>query len=522
MTEFIVNTFETRLDLSKESETFLDEYSRLFNSVKHKYYALTKKEKLNITQRKSFLSAMGTPFAYRVFRGIEQTIKGQERSQLSNRKNYIAQHENKLDTLSKQIKKIENRKSQGKSNKRELSVLIKKQERKIRLINKIERLKKDKDSHICFGTSKLLKQRHECKTPEEIEEWENDWKSKRNSEFFLVGSHDENCGNSQCQMTLKDDGYSIFLRTPYALEDKFGHHIELKNITFNYGDDYIRQSVLLSQLSKGKKSDTKGVPLSYRFKKDDKGWKVFVNVRIPKINIITTKKKGVLGVDINADHLAVAEVDGKGNFLNKWTFNLPLRTKTQDQREALIGDAVKEIIKIAIAKKKTIVIENLDFSKKKRDLHKENPRYARMLSALSYQKITQLFEVNCHRSGIELIKINPAYTSMLGKIKYKEQYGLSTHHSAAMVIARRGMNIWDKTPKELLQVKKDQCLPLIPPARMGLSAMAGYHKFFTWYGRFRTIDGVMRFGKAESLLKAKHTLRTSMSGATLPLATPAL
>ena len=152
----------------------------------------------------------------------------------------------------------------------------------------------------------------------------------------------------------------------------------------------------------------------------------------------------------------------------------------------------------------------------------ENPRYARMLSALAYRKITQLLYVNCHKKGIELIKINPAYTSQLGKIKYEKRYGLSTHHSAAMVIARRGMGIWDKPIKKLYQVKNDQCISLVPPVRIGLSAMADYRKFFTWFGRFRTIDGVMRFGEATALLKAKHLLHTSMDGATLPSSTPAL
>jgi hypothetical protein len=41
-------------------------------------------------------------------------------------------------------------------------------------------------------------------------------------------------------------------------------------------------------------------------------------------------------------------------------------------------------------------------------------------------------------------KVNPAYTSVIGKVKYKEMYGVTTHEAAAFVIARRGLGFNEK------------------------------------------------------------------------------
>jgi hypothetical protein len=44
------------------------------------------------------------------------------------------------------------------------------------------------------------------------------------------------------------------------------------------------------------------------------------------------------------------------------------------------------------------------------------------------------------REGVLLRKINPAYTSQAGRLKYMVGYCLTVHHAAALVIRRQGMN----------------------------------------------------------------------------------
>ena len=136
----------------------------------------------------------------------------------------------------------------------------------------------------------------------------------------------------------------------------------------------------------------------------------------------------------------------------------------------IIGNAIKECTDLAEQFGVPIVIEDLDFSKKKRALDKTFPEQTRILSALSYNKIKQGFVSRCARQGIELIKVNPAYTSQLGGIKYEQRFGLSRHHSAAMVIARRGMGFKESTPKRILKVSNGSIFLLHPQELMNVRA----------------------------------------------------
>ena len=50
---------------------------------------------------------------------------------------------------------------------------------------------------------------------------------------------------------------------------------------------------------------------------------------------------------------------------------------------------------------------------------------------------------------MHLYKVNPAYTSIIGKYKYSDAKKLNIHVSASYVIARRSMGLKDKVPKKL-------------------------------------------------------------------------
>ena len=41
------------------------------------------------------------------------------------------------------------------------------------------------------------------------------------------------------------------------------------------------------------------------------------------------------------------------------------------------------------------------------------------------------------KMGVKAHKINPAYTSLLGKLLHSKRYGLSVHEAAAYTIARK-------------------------------------------------------------------------------------
>jgi hypothetical protein len=73
----------------------------------------------------------------------------------------------------------------------------------------------------------------------------------------------------------------------------------------------------------------------------------------------------------------------------------------------------------------------------------------KMLSNLSTALFRTTLESRCQRFGVKLIKVNPAFTSVIGMIKFMAKYGLNSCTSAAMTIARRAMKCSEKIPPSL-------------------------------------------------------------------------
>jgi len=59
------------------------------------------------------------------------------------------------------------------------------------------------------------------------------------------------------------------------------------------------------------------------------------------------------------------------------------------------------------------------------------------------------------RNGIQVIKVNPAYTSIIGKLKYAPLYNIDKDTAGAYVIARRGLGFKERMPKNYKQLLKD-------------------------------------------------------------------
>jgi hypothetical protein len=57
--------------------------------------------------------------------------------------------------------------------------------------------------------------------------------------------------------------------------------------------------------------------------------------------------------------------------------------------------------------------------------------------------------------GIEIRKVNPAYTSVIGKLKYTPQFNIDKDIAAAFVIARRGLGFKEKLPKNYKELLND-------------------------------------------------------------------
>ncbi|MBC7472676.1 MAG: IS200/IS605 family element transposase accessory protein TnpB, partial [Candidatus Sericytochromatia bacterium] len=318
-------------------------------------------------------------------------------------------------------------------------------------LNRLQLIQSTGNPQLCFGSNKLFKQQFEIDknlvnpkyknlTPfKTFASWKQSWLESRNKSFFLVGSSDEACGNQNCQIKhIINNLYEIKLNINPKENKLNNRYIKFKIYLHNDKNNTLNNAISLKQA------------ISFRFNKVNKvdGYKISISLDKTKqqTKMISNKSLGTIGVDINADHLAVAQTDRFGNLLEVFNLPLDLKNKTTEQSKALIGDAVKELTDYALQVNKPVVIENLDFSNKKKELKNSfNKKYNQMLSSFAYSKIIELIKSRCFDKGLEVIEVNPAYTSKIGKFKYQDLYKLTTHQAAALVIARRGLLSYSKT-----------------------------------------------------------------------------
>ena len=302
---------------------------------------------------------------------------------------------------------------------------------------------------LCFGSRRLWRKQHALGANgySDHGEWLRDWQPARSDEFFVLGSRDETAGCQLCVATVDDDGsLTLRLRVP---DCPGGRAWQVPGHPRVSGFKYGREQVLAALKSNAEYAAFRrqhgeqavrhsglGQAISYRFKRDGKGWRIFVTTDMMDVPVVTDQRRGAIGVDLNADHLAVSETYGDGNWLKSGRVPLVTYGKSQRQAEALIGDAVAGIVAYARDAGKPIVIEKLDFRQKRSGLEGESRKYSLMLSSFSYGKVKACFLSRGIRQGVEVYQVNPAYSSVIGRVKFMERYGLSVHQAAALALAR--------------------------------------------------------------------------------------
>ena len=145
-------------------------------------------------------------------------------------------------------------------------------------------------------------------------------------------------------------------------------------------------------------------------------------------------RPGAIGLDINPDGVAVVATDGHGNLLNhRYEKAQRLPFARAGKRDHDIGHLAASIVDQAAEIGKAIVLEDLKFRSKP-----GGRKFNRMRHNFVYRKLTEAVERRAEKCGLPVFKVNPAFTSILGLLKYAGPYSLNRHTAAALVIARRG------------------------------------------------------------------------------------
>lgn len=319
---------------------------------------------------------------------------------------------------------------------------------------------------IVFGGADLLRRRERVHPNDAagLAAWREEWEERRGSQFLLVGSRDETAGCQSCVAVMSPTGgLTLRVRLPHAIEPRWGKRavIELPEIP-----EFGRAEMAAALSAHARKDEAARTALTWRFVRDPRwgrqkrlsAWRAMVTLTVPVPETrpalltpfrgkraaeaagVTGLFRGAIGVDVNADHLAVGVVDRCGNPVRAecCALPLPLRGRSTAQRDAVIGDGAAALVATARRLGLPLVMESLDFDQKKREMESgRGEARNRALSSLAYAKTQSVIRRAAARAGVEVAEVNPAWTSLIGRTNYARRYGLSGHVAAAVAIARR-------------------------------------------------------------------------------------
>ena len=300
-------------------------------------------------------------------------------------------------------------------------------------IENLERQLNERKPDICMGTKKLA--RNDIKI----------FKQHRDSQINYIGRACEKQGNMNFQMQYVKKGnfFAMKIRRDFGKwkDDRSPERFAYGKCHFKYGG---------SQLRNAMRNNASPVTVSVIRRNDRYYLFVTVTISYESSAIVTRKEYGVIGIDFNKGFVNVCETDEKGNIVSiekmKYPFGKAGITNVG------LANVISKVSKKAIETGKSIAAEDLSFEKKKRKAKKavtptEKERM-RILHSLPYSRYSQILENITFNRRIELIKVNPAYTSRTAEQKFCSQMKLNIHNGAAYVIARKGMGIKDKFLKK--------------------------------------------------------------------------
>jgi IS605 OrfB family transposase len=260
------------------------------------------------------------------------------------------------------------------------------------------------------GGKRLLNKRHNLDAAGLTEvQWRQEWEATR---WFLSadGESGKRCGNETIRVTL--DG-EVSLRLPAPLTHlanaPHGRYVLTGRVTFGHRGDEWRDRLEANRAVAYRIHHNPGKNRWYL----DASWQRKDTTVVP---LETLRAGEVIGVDMNADHLAAWRLDTHGNPTGKpRTFAYDL-TGTATRRDAQVRHALTRLLHWAKQSQVlAIAVEDLDFTDSKtREQHGRRKRFRQLVSGMPTSRLRTRLLAMTAEAGIAVIAVDPAYTSRWG------------------------------------------------------------------------------------------------------------
>lgn len=284
------------------------------------------------------------------------------------------------------------------------------------------------------------------------------WRSLRTDQFISRGARNRD-GNPHCRLTTgPDKALRLSIRVPEGLRQQKGRQTTYARwLTFDIsyslhiGRDYgrlLRAAAADGQAKKGQYTVRllRLAPARYR---------AYVTLEEPVAHREYQASEplpewctSVGGVDLNLDHLAATVVDRQGQFRTWRALEYPnLGELPRAKSHWRIGNIAQETTDwLEALGVQALVIEDLDIDRAAGSAASLNRRTI----PFCYRQLIEALVRAALRRGMVVKRINPAYTSWIGRLKYSRPHGISVHGAASYVIARRGLGLQERLPKDLV------------------------------------------------------------------------
>ena len=312
------------------------------------------------------------------------------------------------------------------------------EESKKRKQKKLSNKKKNPPRKIVFGSKKFYKKKDTLQTEEEKQKWKEEFFRKRHSSISLSGRH-----------TSKDCNFLVRRSRTQEEKEKYGESALI--ITCMDNRQVILKDFKLSShnedwLNMLSASPDKRRPICYNFtlKTDSKG-RMYI---IPSVTIVLENNlcnnffnDGCVSIDLNYDHVAITDIDQDGNRLSGEIIKFNPEYKSHGQIQDEIGRVMSIVGKYCEDRCKPLVMEDINTTISKHGMKYNAPKGNKHASLFAYRLMTSCLENQSYKRGFGIIKINPSYTSQIGKLLYMRKLGLSIHSCASYVIGLKGMEL---------------------------------------------------------------------------------
>lgn len=288
-----------------------------------------------------------------------------------------------------------------------------------------------------------------------IETWKQKFFNKRHASMSLPGRHtSKNCNFLVRRASAAD----------FATRKELDGHKEALIITCMDGKEAVlldfhlsRDNNLWLDALNAKPENRKPVCYNFQLKCDENGRMYF----IPSVTMVLENaycnesfENGCVSIDLNYDHVALTDIDKDGNRISGEVLRFNSENKTSEQISDEIGRIISKVGQYCEDRRKPLVMEDIDTTISKHGMKYGNAKGNRHASVFAYRKMEYCIENQSYRRSFGIIKINPAYTSQIGKILYMRRLGISIHEAASYVIGLKGMGLRDRLiPEEQMAAR---------------------------------------------------------------------